>query len=309
MIPSINDLTSYWQFDDFLTFRTYAGILFGKNILVYHKKYVDLTQLLNDNSRIYNSTQRNGYIYVLLENNNLYEIKLDDFITYKFVHKNVKDIFMYDRCIHMLQNDGNILNKEMKVLHKNIHIVPKIPQFENNYMFLFICNRENNLLLLNNGHIDDSLNNKLININNNTIIDICVVYNIIYILYNNNTIDICDTLGKIITTKALQNINSISAISSGQFGIIFDDNNVIIDREINCEINGVIADTIDHNYKTYKAISIPNSPYCANFNTETIPYYPKYFMDRFIAFVMSVKYGCNIKLPKYLYFMIANYLK
>ena len=302
MIPSINDLTSHWKFNEFPEFETYTGTLFGKNILVYNGKYVDLTQLLNDNSRIQNSIQINGCIYVLLGNNNLYEIIIVDHVIHKLFCTNIKGIFVYDKCIHMLDNNGKIFDRNLTVSHENISVIPKIPQFDSDYIYVFICNKENNII-----NFNYKFNKLLDGTNTNTVVDICVMFNNVYILYDNNSIVICDICGKNITTKIFNNINSIVPISSDKIGIIFDDNNIVVNYII---YNGGFAyDTINHNHETYKAISIPNSPYCANFNTETIPYYPKYFMDRFIAFVMSVKYGHNIKLPKYLYFMIANNLK
>ena len=134
-------------------------------------------------------------------------------------------------------------------------------------------------------------------------------------LYDNNTIDTYDFDDDdfddddfddeykekcVDTILCAHKIVSMSAVSSSNI-ILMLENNVIIDLAHYCNTND--------NHKSHKAISMSNFPYCANFNAETIPYYPKYFMDRFIAFVMSVKYSHNIRLPKYLYFMVANNLK
>ena len=300
MIPSINDCTSYWILDEKEPCSKYVGILFGKNIMVYDKKYIDLTQLLNDNSRIHNVVIiQYDITYVLLENNNLYKIQITNSIDSKLICKNVKNIFTHNSSIYILQNNGKILDHNMIVKCENISVVTNVPRYIHFYRCLFVCCKDNKMLKFERINENESLNQTL---NNNTVIDICIVLNVVYILCENNMIVICDIYGEKIITKILNGINSISAILQNKLGIIFDNNNVVVDY-IYCD------DSIKYNHDTYKSISIPNSPYCAKFNAQTIPYYPKYFMDRFIILVMSAKYGCNIKLPKYLYFMIADYLK
>ena len=296
MKPAIDDFTTYWDFDKPGTFKRYAGILFGENILVYINKVFNLSQLFGDNSRILNAHRESRKIYVLLENENLYVLKIAVPVTYKFVCANITNMFLYKRNIHMLQNDGKIMNSDLKVINENISVVSNIPRYDVNYFGLFTCDKNNNIC----GFVDHTP--KILPNTSSHVISICIVGTTVLILHNNNTLDIHGIFGEKFNNIVLPNINSISAVSGEDFGIIYDNDNVIINNNNNFR---------DPNYEfaSYKGISIPNSSYCADFNAQTIPYYPKYFMDRFIAFVMSVKYSSNIKLPKYLYFMIANHLK
>ena len=135
--------------------------------------------------------------------------------------------------------------------------------------------------------------------NTKKVVDMCIVGLDVAILQEDNAVIICNFFhDSVFIKKKINNVNCISPISHTKIGTICGDNNAIIYDITDLE-----------NPMFNKLISIPNSPYCAKFNTQNIPYYPKYFMDRFIAFVMSLRHGCNIKLPKYLYFMIANYLR
>jgi len=76
MIPQIHDFTSYWVIKN-----GYAGILFGKNIVVYNDKVIDLNKELNDDSRINDINALNNTIFILLENNILYNF--EDFLQHK----------------------------------------------------------------------------------------------------------------------------------------------------------------------------------------------------------------------------------
>ena len=309
MIPSTNDFTSYWNFCDFST--QYIGILFGENILVYNDWVINVSKLLNDNGRIFNAINNNNKkLYVLLDNTNLYVIETTNFKTHRLICKDVKNIFSHLNGTFILKNNGDVLNDELELqnysglvgpAHKNIPVVANSPRtcasyacvhgYGNNRLFEF-----------------NRTNTKPSEIKQNVgkFIDMCITCEIILILNDNNTAIMCSLSGGTIENYfKFKNVNCVSAISSVSIGFIYDDNNAIVFKaddygEINLE-----------NPISYKSnlISIPNSPYCAKFNTQNIPYYPKYFMDRFMAFVMSVRYGCNIKLPKYLCFMIANYLR
>ena len=297
MIPSINDFTSHWKFCDFST--KWIGILFGENILVYNGSVINLTKLFNDNGRIHNAIDNKEKIYVLLDNNNLYEIEIKYLETYNLICKDVKNICSYIGNTYILKNNGEILNVNLVAINSNISIVTNIPRSRCKYDHVYICDKNNEFhtlqdMLLGNKQIIQQINKT------NNVADICVVEDIIIILYNDtNTFAIYNLDHEMIMDNdKFKNVNCIGAISHCEIGIMYDNNNVVV-----YEGYGIV------DMSPYKSISIPNSPYCAKFNTQNIPYYPKYFMNRFMAFIMSVKYGCNIKLPKYLYFMIADCLR
>ena len=299
MIPSISDFTSYWRFDESHLLNKYIGILFGENILVYDDQVINLTKLLNDNNRIYNVITNKQIIYVLLDNNNLYTIETTNFKTYELVRKDVKNIFSYTCNIFMLQNNGDVLNDKFEIIYKDVSVVANISRGHISSYYIYGCNGNNEFFRFN-----DIFSNpeKTIPITNK-IIDMYLVRANTIILHDDNTVSIHQSLDNIVKKLQFKNVNCISAISSNILGMIYDDNNVIVYTVNNWQITDL------DDFWSYTSISITNSPYCAKFNAQNIPYYPKYFMDRFIAFIMSVKYGCNIKFPKYLYFMIANYLR
>ena len=306
MIPSINDFTSYWQFDELEKPEKYTGILFGENILVFDNQVINLSKLFDDNSRIYNAIRKfkcghDNLIYILLENNKLYKINITDSVTHKLIRKNVKNIFTRNSHIHVLKNNGNVLNSKCKIIYRDISVVPRLPHFENNYGYMYVCNKHNKVFELGNKHANNLFDETLNSTKN--VVDICVIYNNVYVLYDDDLIVVRRMSGIYIGKLVFCNIVSISVISQNKLGIMHGDNNVLI-YDIPHHAGNDSYDCVSQ-----KGISITNSPYCAQFNAESIPYYPKYFMDRFIAFIMSVKHSYNIKLPKYLYFMIANYLK
>ena len=305
MIPSINDLTSHWRFDDDEHPTRYIGILFGENILVYDDRVINLTKLLNDNGGIYNAVNNGNYMYVLLDNNNLHKIETTNFETHDLICKDVKNIYSRMWYTYILQNNGDVLDDNLKIIYKNISVVSNIHRHNNAYNYMHCCDNNNKFMVFSKIVNNDDANFIAIP-NINKVIDMCIVLADTMILHDNNIISICqdiETKNPKINTKNINNVNCISPVSNNTIGIIHDNYNAIIYK-----IND-FYDVKIHDPERHKSISIPNSPYCAKFNTQTIPYYPKYFMDRFMVFVMSVKYGCNIKLPKYLYFMIANYLR
>ena len=300
MIPSINDFTSHWNFSEYDQPTRYIGTLFGENMLVYNKQIINVSELLNDNGRIYNAIKNNETLYVLLNNNNLYGIETTIFKTHKLICKDVKNIFSYNCNMYILQTNGNILNDKMAIIHENIAVVANNPRICTSYGCIPVCNNNNELFEF------DKTNSEPIEVKQNAgkFVNMCIVYWITIILNDNNIAIVCHISSKTIKNCfEFRNANCISAVSGSSIGFIYDDNNAVIFRAN--DYNKIKLE----NLVSHKSISIPNSPYCAKFNTQNIPYYPKYFMDRFIAFVMSVKYGCNIKLPKYLYFMIADYLR
>ena len=299
MIPSINDFTSHWNFGDSHLSKKYIGILFGENTLVYNNQVVNLSRLFNDNGRIHNAIYDKDQIYVLLNNNNLHTIKTTNLKTHELICRDVKNIFTYSCATFILKNNGDILDNDLVLIHKNIDVVTNIPRRCSVYNNVRVCDNNNNLFRF----MSTLEPIKKIQHNINNITDICIVFEVCIMLCNNNVV-ICDLDNNVMTdnNEELKNVNCVSAIAYDKIGIIFDNNNIVIYEIYDYGINF-------KDQKSYKSISIPNSPYCAKFNTQNIPYYPKYFMDRFIAFIMSVKYGCNIKLPKYLYFMIADYLR
>ena len=300
MIPSINDFTSHWNLYDSHLSNKYIGILFGENILVYNNQVINLTKLFNDNGRIYNVVKNKKYLFVLLDNNNLYKIKIANFKTHELICRDVKNIFSYNYDTYILQINGNILNDKMAKTHKNISVVANIPRCCSGYLYIHVYDNKQKFYRFKTTikTNDEIQNNDIKNVD-----DICIVNMVSAILYNNNVI-MCNLKNKIIMdNNKFKNVICISAVTYNIIGIIYGDNNAV-----KYKISGDSIINLD-NLISYKSISIPNSPYCAKFNAQNIPYYPKYFMDRFIAFVMSVKYGCNTKLPKYLYFMIADCLR
>ena len=304
MIPSINDFTSYWRFDQFNQPTQYIGILFGENILVYNNQVINLTKLLNDNRRIHNAILNKKKLYVLLDNNNLYIIETTNFGIYKLVCGDVKNICAYVNKIYILQNNGDVLNNNLVLTHKNVSVVSNIPRSCTDYTHIYGC-YTNNM-----GFEFATIPNPSVPLNTNKIVDMCIVCVCTIILCNDNTASMYKYCGNKIKTfgEKIKNVNCISSVSRDTIGIIYGDYNVVV-YKVKCWELYTTDDSMFDGSMSHKSISIQNSPYCAKFNAQTIPYYPKYFMDRFIAFVMSVKYGYNIKLPKYLYFMIANYLR
>ena len=147
MIPSINDCTSHWKLTEIPNFDRYIGITFGKNIIVYNGRYTDLTELLNDDSRIYSVVKIICNIYVLLENGNLYKIAAGGRdITYKFIRGNIKNIFVYDDKICMLCNDGKILNKHFVVIYENMSVVANMSLVNDPHPYVFICGKDKKIL-------------------------------------------------------------------------------------------------------------------------------------------------------------------
>ena len=298
MILSINDFTSYWRFDDDEHPTQYIGILFGENILVYNDQVINLTKLLNENGRIYNAIYKKKKLYVLLDNNNLYKIITTNFAIYELICINVKNIFSYDCGTFILQNNGNVLDDKLRKIHEGISVVANIPRCHVYYRSIYVCDTNNLIFKF---YTSPKKFAKLPDITK--VDDMCIASNDCIVLCNDGTAITCNLFKEKIISKKFWNVNCISAVEQYVIGVIYDDYNIItykVDEQINEEFNNPVS---------YKGVSILNSPYCAKFNAQTIPYYPKYFMDRFMVFVMSVKYGCNIKLPKYLYFIIANYLK
>ena len=300
MIPSINDFTSYWQLDKLDQPSKYVGVLFGENILVHDYKVINLSKLLNDNSRIHNVIVHDSWntkVYVLLKSNNLYIINVDTLLKHKLVCANVGNIFMYLRDIYLLRNDGAFLNHKLKIVSENLFNGPcGLP--DHSYYVGVIYDNKNHT-----SEICTSIAlviEKLVNAD--IVTNISVTQSVVAMLFDNNTV---------INNCKLKNINCIGIISYNKLGIIYDENNMVT-YNTPLSIRGLTSvHTVINldNPILSKSISIPNSPYCAKFNTQNISYYPRYFMNRFIAFIMAVKYGCNIKLPKYLYFMIADYLR
>ena len=324
MIPSINDFTSHWVFDDSDQSSIYAGILFGENILVYNRQLINLSKLLNDNNRIHNIIINKQIIYVLLDNNNLYTIETTKFETHNLICKNVKNIFSHMCITYILQNNGDVLGGKLKLpnccglesqlklpkqnglepqlekILENISVVSNIPRSCIGYVYIYGCDNNNEFFEF------DGPRTKLAKtrLNVGKVTDMCITLGSTIILNDNNVAIICKLSYETVTDDLkFKNVNCISAISSEKVGLMCNNNDAIIFELCVNKRNNPIDPV------SYKSISIPNSPYCAKFNTQNIPYYPKYFMDRFVVFIMSVKYGCNIKLPKYLYFMIADYLR
>ena len=304
MFPTINNLTSYWILDNLTTTRTFAGILFGKNILVCNGQLIDLPGELNK-SRIYDVLTNKTDVYILLTNNHLWKIGIPYYfhhsVTYNLIHKNVKNIFIYVDYVYMLCNDGKILDNKFDTIYKDISVVSNNPRCGYKCV-IFIVNKDNVPCVFTGCDLvpyDPELSKNV-----NKIIDICVISRHVVLLYDNKTVAIYDA--SVLDSNAnkfkninLHNVNCISTIDSSNIEIMFDNDNAFyIDSFLNA-----------HTCSPHKKISLTNSSYCAQFNAQTIPYYPKYFMNRFITFVMSVKYSHNIKLPKYLYFVIANHLK
>ena len=298
MKPTIKDCTCHWQLTDSNELNQYIGIAFGRNVMVFNNRCINLTRLLNDKSRIHNCVKIKHNIYVLLENNNLYKVKAGCDV-YKFVRGNIKNIFVHDSEIYMLQNDGKILNHKFVVIYENISVVSNVSRTCDAPPFIFICDKNNKILNFREIEYSESFNHTLNN--PNPVIDICFAGISVCVLYNNNTVNVYSLYGGLSTHPKLNNASSISAISPDEFGVICNNNDVMIDL--------LCHNDTEQNYKTHKAISIPNSPYCVQFDLQTMSYYPKYFMDRFIAFVRAAKYGYNVRLPKYICLMIANCLK
>ena len=300
MIPSINDFTSYWNFGDSDESSMYAGILFGENILVLNRQVINMSKLLNDNGRIHNIIINRKIIYVLLDNNNLHVIVAKNFVTHNLVCQDVKNIFSYTDDTFILKINGDVLNSKLQIILQNISVVSNSPSSHTSYNHIHGYNNNNEFFEFYKTNIVPFKMEQ----NTGIIVDMRITYGTTIMLNNNNIAILC-LLNRGIMNEYLElkNVNCVSALSGGRVALVYDDNNAIT--------------IVTNNYKKInpeslvpcKSISIPNSPYCAKFNTQNIPYYPKYFMDRFIAFVMSVKYGCNIKLPKYLYFTIADCLR
>ena len=299
MIASINDFTCYWNLCELVNYSKIIGILFGKTTLIYNNIQYDIDNLISNNSRICDCQVTYLYIYVLFENGLVYEFNKSNILLHKQIHSNAKQIFkVLNDNLGVLYHDGfltccgktceGITCIEKQYIHE---YGTTILQLKNNILDYFVAT-----------YIFG--NKKTIKYNDtHNLIDVYGIPCYCYIfLYNNKQATLFDTniKTKIVTFK---NVESISITGDKKFNVIFSDNNI-------CEFQ-LINNKLEQQ-SSCKSKSIPDSSYCINFNINSMSLFPKYFLDRFVVLVMSIRYTTNlhkIKLPKYLYFMIANCLK
>lgn len=71
----------------------------------------------------------------------------------------------------------------------------------------------------------------------------------------------------------------------------------------------ISTNTFEISYASYFDESYDKQPHCINRCTiNTFKFLPKYFKNNIYIFVMSLKYGVNIKLPKFMILFIADFL-
>jgi len=296
----IEDFTTYYKFDE----NKYIGILFGQNVmLVNNNIYIDFNILCNNNNRIIdinNYYSNENKIYVLFNDYKLYEINIS---TKKImdIYNDIKGMYMRNNVVCLLYGN-NIINLKREIIINDVMVCCKIPT-KSNYCCVLYADTSNNLIQL----YGDTTFVKLIKYN---IISINISVNDVLILSNDGTNNICNFLS--LSTGKIENlieINSdkkiihINPLTNSSFEILYDDYTIEIIKK--CRMLNDIT------HIKGSGITLTDSFYCAPFNEKTINLFPKYFLTRFIAFVMSIKYTENlnyIKLPKYLFFMIANYL-
>jgi len=201
----------------------------------------------------------------------------------------------------MLHINGNITDVDMVPICSNISITCKIPRICLNYNSIYHITDQNTITEFchNNSHY---VTKSIFHCINKTIQAFCISDCTYAILYDNGefVIQYCPYLESS-SNNQMQQINNVKIISAQheKISVLLYDNTVIV-FEVYPKIKKI---------NEYKQIKLENSPYCANFDINTIQYYPKYFLTRFFIFVVSIKYTINIKIPKYLLFIIANYLK
>jgi len=309
---SMYDFTSYWiiNIDDT---SVYIGNLFGKIVLLRNNDIIDLN--INENYKIKNvrvvDNTENYKIYILFANGNVYKINSKNACVLKY--KDIKNIHSHDCTLYIFDNDNVVYNSNMikydKLHTKNTIVAKSSTDWSINFSVdIVICIDNEKISGLCHGKVITiySENNDIFNIKH--IDDIIMIHFDAVILHNKNISIMvanrniplmpyhCINLNQYIKTLPITNAVYISPISN-EYGLIL------------CDDLSVIKIYANNEYETLKGkfINIPNS-HCLAFNEFTCKYYPKYFTNRFITFIKSVKYGLNIKIPKYLLFIIANHL-
>lgn len=333
MIPVINDFTSYWYLGVHNKKKIYVGILFGENILVYGKKQYDLSQLItHNNSRIKTVLLNNDktILYALFENTILYAFTLYPDCDPEYITNNVEQIFTCQDDLCLLHTNGQITDINICTINNNIikgynintnyNDIIKVPSISANLIpyltiengalyalqYMLCIDKQNKFKYNDTKMLPKNPIIKYTNINiHRQITDVCICYHQLAILYDDHTLDmyfsIYDTPDKknIVFNKTITGVIAISPANRHNIGILLESGTVVIHKYDNQE-----------NIQ-YKGIRVPNSEYCMDYGCLTARYFPQYFKKRFFAFIASVKYAenINIKMPKYLYFMVANYFK
>ena len=292
MIPSIDDFTSYW----IISRNYYIGILFGENILVKNNVIINLNHKTKNNSRIKKVCYQKIHIYysyILFDNNCLYEIDPNNNVN--LIASEVMDIYLHDSDFRLLHKDNSIRKKNMEIIKQldGTAMIPNLPLCRTYYMLSYIYNK-----------CIYSLQNyeKLCEIPNiETISDFIMMNYTLIILHNKKLTIIPDMMHNItLHDLTISGLQHISPYDENSILALFDDLSIgriyINYTDESCNVIG-------------KCVNIENSSYCVPFNAITCKYYPNWFKTRFFTFIMSLKFGINIKLPKYLFFIMANHLK
>lgn len=336
MIPVINDFTSYWYLGVHNKKKIYVGILFGENILVHGKKQYDLSQLItHNNSRIKTVLLNNDktILYALFENTILYAFTLRLDCDSKYITNNVEQIFICQDDLCLLHTNGQTTDINMCTINNeitkgynintNYNDIIKVPSISANLyscwttenkilyalQYMLCIDKQNKFKYNDTQMLPKKSIIKYTNIKiHRQITDVCICYYQLAILYDDHTLDMYNVYSSIYDTpdqknivfnKTITGVIAISPANRHNIGILLESGTVVIHKYNNRE-----------NIQ-YKGIRVPNSGYCMDYSCLTAIYFPQYFKKRFFAFMASVKYAenINIKMPKYLYFMVANYFK